>query len=164
MDFYKDLLVPRKQDFSKTFLKMCLIALAATIIVWSLILLGSLAAIVIIGIIYFTWYIIKYFDIEYEYIVTNGELDVDIIYGKKTRKRLGTANSKNIEILAPYTDDVKINGEIKKKFDASSGIKENKKYYVIFNHREHGRTLIIFEPTTEMLENIKFYCRSKVTI
>lgn len=164
MDFYKDLLVPRKLEFSKVFIRMCILALAATITVWSFLLLTSLAPIIIIGVWYLVWVVMKYFSIEHEYIVTNGEIDIDIIYGKKKRKRLATINSKNLEVLAPLEGVNDVKGDFKKKIDASSGIKENKKYYAVFNHKEFGKTLLIFEPSNEMLENIKYYNRAKVTI
>lgn len=164
MDFYKDLLVPKKMEFSKVFFRMCILALTATITVWSFLILKSLSAVIIIAVWYITWYVMRYFSIEHEYIVTNGELDVDIIYGKKKRKRLATINNKNLEIMAPLSSDKSLNGDFKKRIDASSGIKENKKYYAVFNHKEFGRTLLIFEPSDEMLENIKYYNRSKVTV
>lgn len=164
MDFYKDLLVPRKLEFSKVFIKMCILAFAATVTVWTFLLLPSLAPIIIIGVWYLVWFLMKYFSIEHEYIVTNGELDIDIIYGKKKRKRLATINSKNLEVLAPLEGDNVTKGNFNKKIDASTGIKENKKYYAIFNHKEFGKTLLIFEPSEEMLENIKYYNRAKVTL
>lgn len=165
MDFYKDLLVPKKMEFSKVFLRMCILALACTITVWSFIIVKTLAAFIIIAVWYLTWYVMRYFSIEHEYIVTNGELDVDIIYGKKKRKRLATINNKNLEIMAPLSSDKNFNNsDFKKRIDASSGIKENKKYYAVFNHKEFGKTLLIFEPSDEMLENIKYYNRSKVTV
>lgn len=41
----------------------------------------------------------KFYD-EYEYDITNDEIDVDIIYEKKKRKRLLTFSAKDIELLA----------------------------------------------------------------
>jgi len=41
---------------------------------------------------------------EYEYILTNGELDVDCIYGKSRRKRIFSGELKSFEIMVPVDD------------------------------------------------------------
>ena len=157
MDFYKDLLVPKKQGFFTTILKMCLLALTATIVVWSFLLLRGLAAIVVIGVIYFTWYLIKYFDIEYEYIYLNGEIDFDKIIAKTTRNRLITVKAKNVELYGVYDDQAKAklqNSDIKKVFNFDSG-NNNKLYYMTTKDKEFGKTLIIFEPDDRIREDFE---------
>jgi hypothetical protein len=38
--------------------------------------------------------------VEYEYVFTNGEVDIDVIYEMKKRKRLASFNIKSVELLA----------------------------------------------------------------
>lgn len=41
--------------------------------------------------------LLKGFNVEYEYTITNHELDIDVIKGKNRRKHITTVNLKNIE-------------------------------------------------------------------
>ncbi|WP_139905050.1 DUF6106 family protein [Clostridium thermarum] len=42
---------------------------------------------------------------EYEYDFTNGDIDIDVIYEMKSRKRLVSFSAKEIELLAPLDSD-----------------------------------------------------------
>lgn len=42
---------------------------------------------------------------EYEYDFTNGDIDIDVIYEMKSRKRLISFNVRDIELLAPVDSD-----------------------------------------------------------
>ncbi len=52
----------------------------------------------------FAW-IIKGTSVEYEYTITNHELDIDIIKGKSKRKHITTINLKNIEFFGNVGDE-----------------------------------------------------------
>ena len=40
-------------------------------------------------------------EVEYEYLYVNGELDIDAIYSKQKRKKMGSYDASELEILAP---------------------------------------------------------------
>jgi hypothetical protein len=42
---------------------------------------------------------------EYEYDFTNGDIDIDVIYEMKSRKRLVSFSARDIELLAPLESD-----------------------------------------------------------
>ena len=44
------------------------------------------------------------FNVEYEYIVTNGELDIDRIIARRGRKRMINIKTNAYELIAPYDD------------------------------------------------------------
>jgi hypothetical protein len=102
--------------------------------------------------------LIKSFDKEFEYIVTNGEMDVDRIVGKSKRKRLLTINSRSFEIIAPdeevYFSPYK-NTQFKERIDASSGA--GSRYFAIGSSKQGGKLLLYFEPNERMLEAFKMY-------
>lgn len=101
----------------------------------------------------------KYRKVEYEYILTNDELDVDRIIAKKERKRFLTVSVKKFEIMescnsekfAKYLSD----SSIKVKFDASLGEGSENRYYSVFVNKKSERMLLVFNPTNEMLEAIR---------
>ncbi len=75
------------------------------------------------------------FNKEYEYILTNNELDIDVIYNKSKRKRVITVNMKSIEIMASIHDTAKSHELQKgnKVINASDGKNGADTYAIIFS-------------------------------
>lgn len=122
----------------------------------------------IIGGILFIWIdtvIFKNTDIEYEYLYIGGELSIDAIYGRKKRKKCRRLDMRKIEVLAPINSDkikdCKGNRKIKIA-DYSSGTAEGVKYAFIIPEGEGYVYEVIFEPTEEMVNAIKFVAPGKV--
>lgn len=106
------------------------------------------------------WYglyiLIKSKQIEYEYILTNSELDVDKIMGRRRRKRIISLDFKHIELCAKV-DDERYSSQLSNKPDKVydfTGMSDNDKYFVDF-HSKENRTRIYFQPTDKMKENIR---------
>ncbi len=55
------------------------------------------AAILVVGIIYVAYKIVSTINIEYEYIITNNEMDIDKIINKKSRKSMVSVNLRRVE-------------------------------------------------------------------
>ena len=99
--------------------------------------------------------------VEFEYILTNSELDVDKVIAKKGRKRVVSVDFKDIEIMANINDNDH-NSEYKNK-------KENIKLYDVTGNKANGNVYfvdtaidgasarILFQPTSKMLESIRKY-------
>lgn len=158
MDNYKEQLVKKGKDSSDS-LKRLLITvaglLAATILVFlSLQFLHN----IFIGLIFAalalwgTYYILSGLYTEYEYIFTNGELDVGKIMGQRKRKRLITVELKSSTAFGPkksaynYADLTLV--------DVSCRESDNS-YYLDFRHKELGNTRLIFTPNDDMLELVE---------
>lgn len=106
---------------------------------------------------------------EYEYIFTDGQLDVDRIFNRGSRKHLGTIQAHEIMLIAPatyqsYEKYFKTSYDI--NIDASNHImKEDKdkigKYYLLA--RKGDKTIkILFQPNSQMLSLLKKYAPHKV--
>ena len=68
--------------------------------------LRFLSAILIVASGYGAYYLCGFLSVEYEYIITNGTLDIDIIYSKRTRKRLASYELSDVESIEKYSGDV----------------------------------------------------------
>jgi GH15 family glucan-1,4-alpha-glucosidase len=98
-------------------------------------------------------------NVEYEYILTNTELDIDKITAKRARKRVITINFKEIEVCAK-TD----NPNFKNVLDNTSKItrteylngdmKSENLYFVDFS-KESENIRVFFEPNERILNEIK---------
>ena len=75
------------------------------------------------------------FNIEYEYILTNNDLDIDKVIGKRKRKRMISLDVSTAEAFAPYPAET----------DA---------YYLVVNHSGYGKVKLIFNPNEKMREAI----------
>lgn len=85
MDIFIEYLVKRKNTMKNNFLRFLIVfgTIIFTIIMFYLCMLFSQLSFIflclIAGGIYGAWYLMGTFKVEYEYIVTNGEMDIDKI-------------------------------------------------------------------------------------
>lgn len=169
MDLFSEYIVKKKKD-GKDILKIVGIVIAAIILVFfsfalvAVPILSSFAMLVTAGIIYGAYYLITNLNVEYEYIVTNGELDVDTILNRRKRKRIITVHSKTFELVAPVgSSEYKSeeNGNFTRVIDASSGRDNGKTYFAIFS-KDGQRIKLVFEPTQKMLDAFKIFVPKNV--
>ena len=100
-DTYCEYIVKRKTSSSALICRFVAVFASAVAIFLSL-LMFSILGLTACG--FFVWIdmvIFRNTDIEYEYQFFSGQLDIDVIYGKKKRKRARRFDLKKIEIFAP---------------------------------------------------------------
>lgn len=168
MDFFQEYIVKRKIGF-KEWILSALIIIAAIVIIfislWFMYLMPSLFAVLDAAVIYFAYVLISRFSIEYEYCLTNSDLDIDKIYAKRKRDRILSIDVKTIEVCAPVGTKEVLNLE-NSKVDAliDCSTKDiSSAYYVIYND-DDKRVKFIFNPPLKMVEKMKLYAPSKIYI
>ena len=104
-------------------------------------------------------------NIEYEYAYVSGQLDVDCIYAKKSRKRLASYDLRQMEVMAPAESPfLDIYGKQSiRTADYTSGSESDKAavYAVIVPHGG-SRVKILFQPTEAMKKDLRMRSPSKV--
>lgn len=161
MDVFIEYIVKKKKT-AQDYLKAVGIVLAC-VIVWMLLLmfnryLMGLGLFLIVGAGWGAWKLIQGINVEYEYILTNSEMDVDRIVAKMRRKRMLSMDFKTIELCARCDDpnfrhEFENTESIAKTYDVRGG--ENQEYFVDYAAGESGKTRILFCPNEKMLESIK---------
>ncbi len=104
---------------------------------------------------------------EFEYIVTNGELDIDKIIAKRSRKRILNVKPNDFELLAPYNEKNKAayeNGTFAKTIDASSSKYAKDVWFGVAVTKKDGRIRFLFEPTEKMIENMRQHMPRKIQL
>lgn len=119
----------------------------------------SLIPMVMLAIFYVAYRINTSFDVEFEYILTNGELDIDKITHKRRRKRLMTVHCKSFIAFAKtgdkeYADEE--NAQFAKVIDASAKSAAFEDYYAVF-FKNGQKIKLIFNPTQKMIDIFKIY-------
>ena len=167
MDTFIERLVTKKKGFKDNMITagiltgaIILILLSLTVKVINQIGLGIFFA---AGFVYLGYRLIASRNVEFEYIVTNGDLDIDKITAQRKRKRIFSASCKEFEILSPvksnsFSQSVQ---SIKNRIDASSSIDSPGAYFATLNYKG-AKTVVIFEPDEKMISNFKIFIPRKI--
>ena len=128
-DFYTEQLIKKQTSMKDLVTKAVLAAFAIVSVLTVFIFpVGLLIPIVVIALV---WFLMTRLDVEYEYLYINGDLDIDKIMHKSKRKRLFSANVKEVEILAP-ADSPQLNQYQRARvLDLSSCSKDGRKYALV---------------------------------
>jgi len=159
MDVFIEQIVAKKPDSRDSFLKICLligtVALcgifgAASYIFAQLSFVAITAIAAIPGAIWLGVQFIKGLGVEYEYILTNKELDIDKITGKSKRRRMVTFDLSNAVELNLYdqtaTQSALANADV--TVFAHDNTYTNM-WYLVVKHDAHGKTVLLFNPDNE---------------
>lgn len=121
----------------------------------SLIFVRFLAAIIIVAAGYGAYYLCGFLSVEYEYIITNGTFDVDIIYSKRNRKRLASFELSDVESIEAYKGEQFDKRRYKKIISACNP--GNEGVYKLLINNDSGVSVAIIEPNERTRsEIIKF--------
>lgn len=107
------------------------------------------------------YFMIRKQNIEYEYVFTNGILDIDVIYAKSNRKTLVSLRATEIRHCA-RRDDARFEKQydtVPKHlllFDATTNTPGSKVYYADFLYNAEA-TRLLFEPNKKILEMMRKY-------
>lgn len=125
--------------------------------------LGFIRILIWFGIIYGMFYIIRSKNIEYEYAVTNGEMDIDKIVAQRKRKRIFSGHCRNYEIVAMIrSGHYNRNHEmIPDKITAVSSMNDEDVYFLVTQYN-NKRTIVYFQPSEKMLKAFRTYIPGKV--
>ena len=151
LDYFTENIVKRKKS-GKDIALSALIAVGAIIVFLALCYIGLITGLMQIlfllaaGAIWGAYILIGRFSIEYEYIVTNGEMDIDKIMQRRKRKRIITVPAKNIRSIEPLRVD---NTTYKEVIDASKNDKNAADTYMLITE---DNVKIIFNPSEKMLK------------
>lgn len=96
---------------------------------------------------------------EYEYIYTDGNLDIDVIYSKNGRKHLVTVDAKRCKIICP-ANDASHKNMLSEKYDktimACAGSPDESTYVLIGPYKDK-MWKVYFEPNEQLLTALKKY-------
>lgn len=155
MDSFKEQLVTRKSD-NTVFIKRALIFIASLLIAVVLFIFLNVMSLILIALLFWGAYtLIRNFDVEYEYICTNGDLDIDKITAKSRRKRLISVDLKNVSDF-----DLLKGKNLNKDYsiiDATSGESKDESYFIQCKDTKYGMCNVLITPDEDMLEVIKTY-------
>lgn len=158
-------LVEKKPTQADFLFRIAMFIAAGIISVVAYALLDVYGTLFAAGAFYLAWRLSTRRNIEYEYAVTEGELDVDIIFARRSRKKMVSLKAKELESFGVMDNSNKSeyeSGNIKKKFWACSGQSDSTVYFCVFHLNNVGKSVLFFEPNSEVYKAMRLYNPHKI--
>ncbi|MBE7030208.1 MAG: hypothetical protein E7409_02140 [Ruminococcaceae bacterium] len=158
MDIFLEYIVARKKNLKDIaiiagiLLGLCLLLFISLFFMFTQ--LSSFVMLLDAGLIYLAYLGITSRNVEYEYIVTNGEVDIDKITHRRKRKRIISVHSKTFDMVAPVGESAYRGEEhstVSRVIDVASSPTSERAYFALFS-KDGQRIKLIFEPTERMLD------------
>jgi len=157
MDVFIEKIVSRKKTTKDHMMVVGIILGGFILSIAAFTFIGPVAPAVVAAVVYFGYYFAKGTNLEYEYAVTNGDIDVDKIIAQRKRKRVFSAYTKDIEIVAKLKGS-KFTGEynnIRNRVEAVSSMDDAQDIYFMVAPFKGERTILFFQPDQRMLDSFK---------
>ena len=157
MDHYNEQMIQKQTEAKDVLLRVLITmggALVIAVCVFAAVLFGFLPLIIVaVGALYLAYILFCGTMVEYEYIVTNNDLDIDKITGKRKRKRLVTLKLNTVKQWGEYTgsEGSGVSATVMASDATGCGA-----WYIIADHERLGKVMVIFTPTEETITNINF--------
>ncbi len=107
------------------------------------------------AVMYFGYYLARNMSVEYEYILTNGDMDIDKIMARSNRKRVVSLKCHEFESFGKYTPGVENGKTFDNKIAACDSIESDDVYYCISRSSKHGRVFVLFNANERVLKAMK---------
>ena len=108
-------------------------------------ILGTLSFLLIVGVLYGAYKLSSMLNVEYEYIITNGTMDVDKIINKSSRKRMLSFELSGVTRLEKYNPSQLNNIDTKKLVFACDSDDPNA-YFLVSEKEGKGASYLVFSP------------------
>ncbi len=149
MDSFVEQLVKKKKSGAQIAAIVVTITVAVLLLavcILFLSILGAFAVIAMAAIAYGAWYLLTAQNIEYEYCITNGDIDIDRIVAQRKRKRIVSVGGHKIESAGRYAPEKWAGRQVDRTVVAAPSDKEDNLYYFSYHSKKRGHTLVVFQP------------------
>lgn len=169
MDTFAEEIIKRRfgpREFGLTFLVLTGAAVITFAALYLLpIILPSLMVsfLIVAAAWYGAYYLITALSVEFEYSVTNSDVTIDTIIYHRKRKRVVSLDAKNVDEMGKVTPELR-NKRFQKEIFAGDMHGELETWYMVFNHKNFGHTVLYFTPSEKVLNAIKPFLKRQVSL
>ena len=156
MESYAEAGVKRNKTVGSYFAKFGIIFAIIFVFIVGGMFLGSIATFIASVGIVLCVYMFPKFNVEYEYIYCDGQLDFDRITGNSKRKNIMRIDFDKVDMVAPVNSHALDNYKNMQLTERDfTSLKPDAKVYAIIYHGDKGNVKILFEPSEKMVACIK---------
>ena len=127
------------------------ILLAAVCMLFAMALGLTFLILISVGILALGIWLLSGVNIEYEYIITNNEMDIDKIIGRRKRKRMITVDISKATDFGTFPSEEDIDADA--TVHATTGTQKDA-HYLMVEHNSYGTVKVIFNPNERTREAI----------
>lgn len=153
-ELYAETAVKRKAKASDIVLKVFLVIGIVVLFVLSILLAGQFGRILtfvsVLAVVGLIWYWPR-FQIEWEYVFCDGQLDFDMIMGGDKRKQALRIEIEEADVIAPL-DSSRMDGYRHLRVKDYSSLQSDTKKYAIVTKLKGEKIVLVFEPSEKMLD------------
>lgn len=112
---------------------------------------------IFVGTMALCWFLWRYTEVEYEYIIISATVEFYKIYGERTRKKICEIKTSSIEKIAPASAHPEIkNAQYAESYDFSNGKNGDDLFFILYNG-ERGKGIIYINVIKKTLDVFKYY-------
>ncbi len=151
MDTFIEQIVQKKKGGAEWLIIVgtALLSIVVLLAVWLFIPMLVLFALAVVC--FGAWWIITSQNNEFEYSVTNGDIDIDCIIAKRKRTRLVSVAGRKVESLLPY-DPAKSTAAYQRVVMVAPSLNEEGLWCFTYRSKKNGHTLVVFQPDNRVLQ------------
>ena len=164
MDVFLEQIIKKKASGIDYLIYLGVIVAAIILLLASMIFIHTLSAMVRAGAMFGAYYLITMRDLEYEYSFTNGDLTVDKIIHRRSRKRLISFDVHTVEEMGKYDPQKHAARDYSKRLIVSQYADGRDSWYMTFRHSKFGNTLLVFTPDEKILAAVKGFLPRQVAV
>ncbi|HJA67455.1 hypothetical protein B5F07_05825 [Lachnoclostridium sp. An169] len=158
---YEQLVARRPKPYDIP-VRILIILLIVAVVILGTPFIGFFAFVIAIILGLLAYYLIfPKLSIEYEYILLNHDMQIDVIYSKEKRKHKLSFDIQNAEIIAPKSSHRLDSYKPEKVYDFTSEDPSAKAYGIMIS-LEQKNVCIYFEPDEKMLDHMKQWMGMKL--
>ena len=154
MDRFSEQLLKKESTGKDMFIRGLYIAAALALmagLVFVFLFVGIVAVVVAAAVIWGLVWLLQGTSVEYEYIVTNDDLDIDKIIGRRKRKRLITVSLRTVTEIGELKNGESVNADVTVMAHDDTG---TDMWYVYAETDKYGKVAVVFNPDKDTLYNM----------
>lgn len=155
MDIFVEQIIRRRKSPLDMLIILALAMVSCAIVFVSILYVPSLSFVLLVAVCYGSYWIGSSRNLEFEYSVTNGDLTIDKIISRRSRKRVISLDCKNVEAMGEYNPQEHASKRYEKKFFTGSYADGRGCWYVSLHHPKQGNILVVFDPEEKILEAMR---------
>lgn len=119
---------------------------------------------VLIGVCVGAYYLVSSRNLEYEYSITNGDITIDKIINRRSRKRTISMDARSVEKMGKYRPEEHQSKTYSSRIFASVTEDGADAWYFTGNQPKMGNVLVVFSPNETVLAAIKPFLPRQVSV
>lgn len=155
MDAFVEQIVKKKKTNLNWALIFGAVVLAMLLIFFAFLFVGRVAllfTVIVMGVGGGAWWVVTEQNREFEYCVTNGDIDIDEIIAQRRRRRIVSVRGSKVEALLPYEKGKTVTQGFQRQVMAAPSLQATGLWYFTYHSKKNGRTIVIFQPRDKVLE------------